>query len=126
MQYLSLFICWERGSTYRNPSLRPRGKMWGQQGMLRVLIQGTWGLHLGPNGIGLNKLFSPGPGGWKDIPHLVSSSQVQGHRPSQTYLVALFTVERGWVPGLRLWECHYLLRYCGSFHLGLITILGFP
>lgn len=55
MQCLSFFICHERGNTHRNPSLRPRDKMWGQLGMLRVLMQVKWGLHLGPNGIGLNK-----------------------------------------------------------------------
>lgn len=36
-------------------SLRPGGKMWGQLGMPRVLMQVKWGPHLGPNGIGLNK-----------------------------------------------------------------------
>lgn len=43
------------GRTHKNPSLRPRGKMWGQLGMLRVLMQVKLGPHLGPNGIGLNK-----------------------------------------------------------------------
>lgn len=81
MQCLSFFICWGRGCTYKNPSLRPRGKMWGQLGMLRVLMQVKSGPHLGPNGIVLNKGFSPGPGGWKDTSHLRATPQVQGHTP---------------------------------------------
>lgn len=70
---------------------------------------GVMGAHLGPSGIQLNKCLSPGPGGWKDISHLIAIPQVQGHRLQETYLLALLTVERGWVPGLRLWECHYPL-----------------
>jgi hypothetical protein len=54
-----------------------------------------------------------------DIPFDIHS-QVQGYRIYQTYILALLTVERGWVPA---WDSGSILP-CGS--LKRVTILGFP
>lgn len=51
----SFYLLGEGQYLQKHPSLRPRGKIWGQLGMLRVLMQVKWGPHLGPNEIGFNK-----------------------------------------------------------------------
>lgn len=52
---ISFYLLGEGESPKKHPSLRPRGKMWGQLGMPRVLMQVKWGSRLGPNGIQLSK-----------------------------------------------------------------------
>lgn len=51
----SFYLLGEVAYPQKHSSLRPRGKMWGQLGMPRILMQVKWGPLLGPNGIGLNK-----------------------------------------------------------------------
>lgn len=51
----SFYLLGEGQNLQKQPSLRPRGKIWGQLGMLRVPMQVKWGPHLGPSEIGFNR-----------------------------------------------------------------------